>query len=153
MRLPEELHERRFADWNHVVKGLMEAWNLAKLLGMDDHLEQQLLRDHDGAVTELLARIGNDCAALRALLRARSPSSAWEGQEPILFAITVGADDPGESGLHPAPQALRDGDMDGAGGGPWKSGSARDAEETGEGLREVPPLRSRRRIRSLPLCY
>jgi hypothetical protein len=71
MLLPEELHERRFDDWNYLVRGLMEVWELSRLLGMERELEQLLAQDRGGALTDRLARMGNECGTLANLLSLR----------------------------------------------------------------------------------
>src|SRR5687767_13514444 len=92
MRLPESLHQRSFSDWNYLVRGLVEVWELARLLGLDEELEEQLARDEDGSLTEQLGRYGNDCAAVAVLVQRRLRASfhptdanshvpAWARQE------------------------------------------------------------------------
>ena len=89
MQLPEDLHFREFSDWNLLVKGLIEAWTLAAQLGLEERLESQLANDDDGVVTELVARIGNDCAHLAELVSTRASSGVREAQPAILFAVNL----------------------------------------------------------------
>lgn len=72
MELPSDFHAQRFTDWNHTVRGLVEIFDLARMMGVENDLEYYLNHDRDGELTELLARIGNDCATLAQLLRTRS---------------------------------------------------------------------------------
>lgn len=71
MYLPEELQGRRFAEWNYVVKGLVEMWELARWMGMEEEYEALLRADQEGTMTDLLARIGNECTSLAQLLSLR----------------------------------------------------------------------------------
>ena len=87
MRLPEDLHYREFSDWNYVVKGLVEVWDLASELGLEELVESHVMHDHDGTVTELLARIGNDCAALAGLVRGRSQGTKPRAVPALVFGI------------------------------------------------------------------
>lgn len=70
MYLPEALQQRRFTEWNHLVRGLMEVWELARMAGLEEDLEACLRRDHDGSLAELLGKIGNECVSLAAVLSA-----------------------------------------------------------------------------------
>ena len=71
MLLPDRLHELRFEDWNFAVRGLMEIWELARLTGVEGELEALLREDHGGALTDRLARLGNECCSLAPLVRHR----------------------------------------------------------------------------------
>jgi hypothetical protein len=70
MYLPERLHHRRFAEWNYLVRGLVEVWEIARLVGLEEQLEQRLAEDRDGSLTEMLGEIGNECASLAGRLNA-----------------------------------------------------------------------------------
>jgi hypothetical protein len=70
MRLPAHLRDKRFHDWNHVLRGVVEAWELARMLGTEEQLEQQLMEDQDGTVAERVGELGHDCAQ-RALTLGR----------------------------------------------------------------------------------
>ena len=71
MRLPENLARRRFSDWNYLVRGIVEVWEFAKLLGVQEHLEQQLAMDDEGHLAELLGKLGNDSLSLAHVTRLR----------------------------------------------------------------------------------
>ena len=59
MHLPDEMKRMRYVEWNHAVKGLMEVWELARLLGLEESLESQL-RSDDGTLALQLGDIGNE---------------------------------------------------------------------------------------------
>jgi hypothetical protein len=68
--LSEELQYRSFVEWNELVKGLVQVWDIAHLLGISSCLSQQLQNDQDGTLVEQLGQIGNDRARLfRVLMR------------------------------------------------------------------------------------
>lgn len=67
MFLPENLHERRFHEWNYLVRGLVEVWELARAYGLERQLEAALACDPGGLV-ERVARIGNGFYALAEVL-------------------------------------------------------------------------------------
>ena len=58
MRLPDRLQNRCFTEWNYVVRGVVEIWEMARLLGLEQELEQLLARDEECELVELLAKIG-----------------------------------------------------------------------------------------------
>ncbi len=73
MRLPEGLENRPFTEWNFLVRGVAEAWEVAQLTGTEAALETRLAQDTDGSFVEKLARLGNQShpvARLFALRRA-----------------------------------------------------------------------------------
>ncbi len=93
MQLPDEIHERRFDDWNNLVRGLMEVWELARLLGMERELEALVLQDRGGALTDRLARFGNECGTMAKLLSLRM---RW----PAVSCRISGADGAGFPGYN-----------------------------------------------------
>jgi hypothetical protein len=58
MRLPDEFQERPFAEWNALVKGIVEVWELARSFGMEPTLEEHLSHDEKGHLAELLGWLG-----------------------------------------------------------------------------------------------
>lgn len=108
MRLPERLHDRSFAEWNYLVRGVVEIWELARLLGVEHALEQRLASDDDCRFVERIGRLGNDCAALGRLSWLYSLHSGLAGvlPESVPGARTTGpADDMGPA--HPAAASWR----------------------------------------------
>lgn len=59
MLLPAYLQQRCYVEWNYLVKGLMEVWDMACTLNMECHVEQSLLDDAEGQVAEWLGDLGN----------------------------------------------------------------------------------------------
>ena len=76
MQLPNELQRRRYSDWNDRVRGLMVVWEAAGMGGFQEQFEAFVLQDRDGAMTELLAQIGNDCRTLPGVVRLRIARAA-----------------------------------------------------------------------------
>jgi len=66
MRLPEALQQRPFAEWNYLVKGIVEVWELARSLGFEETLEEHLSRDEEGRLAELLGCLGGELLHLNA---------------------------------------------------------------------------------------
>jgi hypothetical protein len=100
MYLPDVFHERRFADWNYMVRGLMAAWEMAGLLGLEDCLEQRLREDESGALLECLAQSGNRYAPLLETLYAGRTSVASRNRRS-------GTDPPAKpSAAGPRPEPL-----------------------------------------------
>jgi hypothetical protein len=83
MELPEGFDHRRFAQWNEVLRGLVEVWELARRMGWQEEFERFLALTPDDRSVELVARIGNDFAALTggSLLAARPRE---EADRPLL---------------------------------------------------------------------
>jgi hypothetical protein len=69
MQLPSQLEQRRFLEWNYLVKGLMQVWEIARLLEREAHLEQLLQNDGDGALMDRLAHLGNQLCPVFDYLR------------------------------------------------------------------------------------
>jgi hypothetical protein len=76
MRLPDELQHRTFTEWNHIVRGLIEVWELARFLGIETCLEEQIAADDDCSLTDLLGRLGNDCLNRTAGMRTQLHAGA-----------------------------------------------------------------------------
>jgi hypothetical protein len=68
MRLPEPMQHMSFPEWNYTVKGLVEVWELARLLGLERSLEARLEKD-DGTLARELGVIGHDLAKAETMLR------------------------------------------------------------------------------------
>jgi len=64
MYVPDRLHERRFADWNYLLRGLVEVWELARWLHVERAFEEALRTDSDGLLAEEIGRIGNSVLGL-----------------------------------------------------------------------------------------
>lgn len=91
MQLPEQLHQRHFSDWNYLVRGLVEIWDLFHMVGLEEELEQHLTLDQDGMLTEMLGRIGNDCSTLASILSVHSTVlAARTGLPAFRCGATVG---------------------------------------------------------------
>jgi hypothetical protein len=86
MRLPDHLHERPFAEWNHLVRGVMEAWEVARLLGQEQEFEQQVMLDADEATIEHFGEVGNS-SALDALERGRIEQVRLSEACPLLRSL------------------------------------------------------------------
>lgn len=71
MYVPENLHHRRYAEWNYLIRGMVEVWELFRMLGIEHDLEKLLEADEDGTLFELLGRIGTDFSSLAGVLNAR----------------------------------------------------------------------------------
>lgn len=95
MRLPDQLQHRSFTEWNHVVRGIMEMWELANLLGMESYLEDQLAHDEECRFADFLGKAGNDCLTLAAALRLHAYVTAI--QAPIRHCPGEG----GRTGVNP----------------------------------------------------
>src|SRR5262249_219363 len=65
VELPKNLHHKGFVEWNEVVKGLVEFWELAERYGLERYLEYRLAQDQDGALTVRISRIGNELRRLQ----------------------------------------------------------------------------------------
>ena len=55
MYLSEKLQQRSFVEWNYLVRGLVEVWEMARLLGFEQHLEEALRADSEAVLAEKLA--------------------------------------------------------------------------------------------------
>ncbi len=75
MRLPEALQQRPFAEWNCLVKGIVEVWELAQSLGFEETLEEHLSRDEEGRLAELLGCLGCELLNLKASTHQTDKSS------------------------------------------------------------------------------
>ncbi|HLK60232.1 MAG TPA: hypothetical protein VKU00_26960 [Chthonomonadaceae bacterium] len=69
MYLPESLQEQSFVTWNHIVKGLVQVWEMARLMGLEARLEARLLCDRDAALARRLGELGNDPVRMANVLR------------------------------------------------------------------------------------
>lgn len=58
MYIPERWESRQLGEWNLLVKGLMEAWDCAEALGLDECLRLHLNSDASGQLAELLSYMG-----------------------------------------------------------------------------------------------
>ena len=68
MHLSEVLQNRSFVEWNFVVKGLVQIWELARMLGIEQALEEQLKADHTAELSVRLGHIGNNPALLMQII-------------------------------------------------------------------------------------
>ena len=82
MRLPDQLIQRPFTEWNYIVRGVVEAWEVARILGKEQEFEEQLAADHDGRLIETLGEAGNVSAQtalhLGRLEQSRAPGRLLE---------------------------------------------------------------------------
>jgi len=69
MYLPTVLQEKGLREWSSLIEGMMEVWSIAERMGLEKQLERLLRNDHEGALAELLGKIGNDCLLLARALR------------------------------------------------------------------------------------
>jgi len=59
MRLPESLKDRPFKEWNTLVKGAVQAWELARAFQCEEKLESFLVSDEHGNAVEFMAHLTN----------------------------------------------------------------------------------------------
>lgn len=78
MRLPESLQQRPFTEWNCLVKGIVEVWELARSLGFEQTLEEHLSRDEEGRLAELLGCLGCELLSLNTSDGQTDKSSAHD---------------------------------------------------------------------------
>src|SRR5687767_14695715 len=78
MRLPDQLQHRSTTEWNYIVRGIIETWELARFLGIERYLEEQLAADEDCSLADLLGKLGNDCLSLATAMRTHSHATAIE---------------------------------------------------------------------------
>jgi hypothetical protein len=69
MNLPDCLQERRFTEWNEILKGIMVLWDMACLLGLEQDFEARLRSTENEAALKRLGRLGNQCAPALLSLR------------------------------------------------------------------------------------
>jgi hypothetical protein len=77
MWMPEGLEQRRFKDWNLLVRELMEVWETAHLLGKEAWFQEQL--EACSEEKELRERLGD----LRAKLAAEAAGSGYNLAESV----------------------------------------------------------------------
>jgi len=58
----QSIADRGLAEWNLMVRGVMQVWEVARLLGLENEFERRMADDPDGRLTEAVARAGNHCA-------------------------------------------------------------------------------------------
>src|SRR5579883_722492 len=68
MRLPDNLQRRSYVEWNYLVKGLVEVWEILELLHLEHYLEARLESD-DGSLAERLGQLGNKMGSHREAAR------------------------------------------------------------------------------------
>jgi hypothetical protein len=103
MRFPDEIYDRRFTDWNYLVRGLVEVWEVAHLVGLERELEQLLAQDRGGALTDLVARVGNDSLTVSSLLHARLRARTVADSEALLARLLGESPDAGGRRFPAAP--------------------------------------------------
>jgi hypothetical protein len=87
MWMPEGLEQRRFRNWNRLVRALIEVWDAAHLLGKEDWFQEQLegCREED----ELLERLD----ALRRRLTLESEGTGYNlAERAEEISAPVGSD-------------------------------------------------------------
>ena len=62
LNLPDCLKERRFSEWNDILKGLMVIWDMACLLGIEQDLETRLRSTDSEETLKRLGKLGNQFA-------------------------------------------------------------------------------------------
>jgi hypothetical protein len=100
MHLPEPMKQMRYAEWNHVVKGIVEVWELARLLGLEKSLEAQLQCD-DGTLAQELGEMGNEFLNASHVMRRSAVAVTLAHSAYLLDALNGGparleADEPGQ---------------------------------------------------------
>ncbi|HSV74472.1 MAG TPA: hypothetical protein VLH79_12005 [Chthonomonadales bacterium] len=82
----QSIADRGLAEWNLMVRGVMQVWEVAQLLGLEDEFEHRMANDPDGRLAEAVARAGNHCAEcahsaalLRQMLIAPEPCVSAAG--------------------------------------------------------------------------
>lgn len=58
MYIPPAWERLQFDQWNRMVKGLVEVWDQAEVMGVEESLEWHLRNDMDGQLAALLSRVG-----------------------------------------------------------------------------------------------
>jgi hypothetical protein len=81
----------RYMEWNHAVKGLMEVWELARLLGLEKSLESQLESD-DGTLARELGRMGNEFLSVGSLMRRSAVALTLAHSACLLDALNSPAE-------------------------------------------------------------
>jgi hypothetical protein len=71
MRLPQSLQDRPFTEWNYIVRGLMEMYELARAAGVETRFERMIEQDSEGTLIEMLGRAGNEWLALASTMLTR----------------------------------------------------------------------------------
>ena len=64
MILPDDFQKRTFVEWNYLLKGLVAAWEVAHLLGLDNYLDRRLQEEDGQHLAERLGALGNGFLAL-----------------------------------------------------------------------------------------
>src|SRR5205807_1371117 len=71
MRLSQSLQDRPFTEWNYIVRGLIEMYDLARAAGVETRFERMIEQDTEGTLTEMLGRAGNEWLALASTMLTR----------------------------------------------------------------------------------
>ena len=87
MVLPKALQDRKLVEWNFLVRGIVEMWEMASLVGLEGVLDDHLGRDIDGRLAENLGKLGNYLMLQRLSGRDRRarPQSAEPVEHPRTF--------------------------------------------------------------------
>jgi len=89
MYLPDKLQDQSFVEWNHVVKGLVRVWEMARLMGQEAALEARLLCDSEARLAQMLGALGNDPARMEAAFQRCLGEAPPENRIAALCAIAV----------------------------------------------------------------
>jgi hypothetical protein len=87
-----------FTDWNYMVRGLIEVWELARLSGVTEKMQEKLHADSAHELAHRLAKIGNEYAALQARPQPGDPRVRQEVRSVLLQTMSED-DEPMPTGL------------------------------------------------------
>lgn len=126
MRLPEALQQRPFTEWNCLVKGIVEVWELARSLGFEQSLEEHLSRDEEGRLAELLGCLGCELLNLNASEgqtdKASAPDALIGGGSLFVANALMAFFYVAHNGFPPEEAAFRDAQLVAPSGARWARG-------------------------------
>ena len=91
MYLPAKLQQKNFVEWNYLVTGLMEVWEVANQMNLEQPLERKLEQDSDGTLAEWLGHIGNDLRRAEDALRMCEARKDPNAQRFLRQILTISA--------------------------------------------------------------
>jgi hypothetical protein len=106
MYIPERLRQLPLAEWNHLVRGIVEVWNLAETMGVQECLDQHLRQDKDGQLTRLLGCLGGSQVVSFDPPNHRAKDNGSDADEAINAYLRATTDN-----VFPADQAYRGAQM------------------------------------------
>jgi len=106
MYIPERLKQLPLAEWNHLVRGIVEVWDLAETMGVQECLDRHLRQDSDGRLAELLGCLGCNKVVPPALLERHPEAHNSDADEAIDAYLRATVND-----VFPADLAYRGAEM------------------------------------------